>query len=92
MGEERFRLGDVFHGLDNPAVRDEFRACNVYAKPECRACWARLYCSGGCAANAWHASGSITGIYEAGCELFRKRMECAIMLAAARQQNAREAG
>ena len=92
VGEERFRLGDVFHGLDNPAVREEFRACNVYAKPECRACWARLYCSGGCAANAWHASGSITGIYEAGCELFRKRMECAIMLAAARQQNAREAG
>ena len=90
MGEERFRLGDVFHGLDNPAVRDEFRACNVYAKPECRDCWAKLYCSGGCAANAWHAAGSITGIYEAGCELFRKRMECAIMLAAARQQAGRE--
>ena len=84
VGEERFRLGDVFHGLDNPAVQEEFAACNVYRKPECRDCWARLYCSGGCAANAWHATGAITGVYEAGCELFRKRMECAIMLAVAR--------
>ena len=84
VGEERFRLGDIWHGLDNPDVRAEFAACNVYAKPECRDCWARLYCSGGCAANAYHATGSITGVYEAGCELFRKRMECAIMMAAAR--------
>lgn len=86
VGEERFRLGDIWNGLDNPEVRGEFAACNVYAKPECRDCWARLYCSGGCAANAWHATGSITGVYEDGCELFRKRMECAIMLAAARAE------
>ena len=88
VGEERFRLGDVFHGLDKPAVQDEFAACNVYARPACRDCWARLYCSGGCAANAYHATGAITGVYEAGCELFRKRMECAIMLAAARAAEA----
>ncbi|MCD7748954.1 MAG: thioether cross-link-forming SCIFF peptide maturase, partial [Oscillospiraceae bacterium] len=56
-------------------------SCNVYAHPECRYCWARLYCSGGCAANAFHATGSIRGVYEAGCKLFRKRMECAIMVA-----------
>ena len=80
VGDEHFKLGDIWHGLDNPAVQGEFAACNVYAKPECRDCWARLYCSGGCAANAFHATGAITGIYEAGCELFRKRMECAIML------------
>ena len=84
VGEERFRLGDIWKGLDNPEVQGEFAGCNVYAKPECRDCWARLYCSGGCAANAYHATGSITGIYEAGCELFRKRMECAIMLAVSR--------
>ena len=84
VGEERFRLGNVFTGLDNPAVQGEFAACNVYARPECRDCWARLYCSGGCAANAYHATGAITGVYQAGCELFRKRMECAIMLAVAR--------
>ena len=56
---------------------------SVHATPageECADCWARLYCSGGCAANAYHASGSITGIYPKGCELFRKRMECAIMM------------
>ena len=86
VGEERFRLGDIWKGLDNPEIRGEFASCNVYAKPECRDCWARLYCSGGCAANAWHATGSITGVYDAGCELFRKRMECAIMMAAARAE------
>ncbi|MBR2831687.1 MAG: thioether cross-link-forming SCIFF peptide maturase [Oscillospiraceae bacterium] len=86
VGEERFLLGDVWHGVTNTAVRDEFASCSVYARPECRDCWARLYCSGGCAANAYHASGAITGIYEAGCELFRKRMECAVMLAVDRAQ------
>ena len=85
VGEERFRLGDVWHGVTNTAVRDEFAACNVYARPECRDCWARLYCSGGCAANAYHATGKITGTYPYGCDLFRKRMECALMLAAAKQ-------
>ena len=85
VGEERFKLGDVWHGVTNTAVRDEFAACNVYARPECRDCWARLYCSGGCAANAYHATGIITGTYPYGCDLFRKRMECALMLAAARK-------
>jgi uncharacterized protein len=80
VGDEKFKLGDVFGGVTNTAVRGEFAACNVYARPECRDCWARLYCSGGCSANAYHATGSVTGIYEQGCELFRKRMECAIML------------
>ena len=84
VGEERFKLGDIWHGLNNPEVQGEFAACNVYAKPECQDCWAKLYCSGGCAANAYHATGAITGVYEAGCELFRKRMECAIALAVAR--------
>ena len=77
--------------MANPEVQGQFASCNVYAKPECRDCWARLYCSGGCAANAYHATGSITGVYETGCELFRKRMECAIMLAVARSaENAEE--
>ena len=84
VGEERFKLGDIWNGVTNTEIQGEFAACNVYAHPECRDCWARLYCSGGCAANAYHATGSVTGVYEDGCRLFRKRMECAIMVAIAR--------
>ena len=84
VGEESFRLGNVWDGVTAPAVREEFAACNVYSRPECRDCWAKLYCSGGCAANAYHATGSVQGVYKYGCELFRKRMECAIMLEAAK--------
>ena len=89
VGEEKFRLGDVWHGVQNTAVRQDFVDCNVYAREECRDCWAKLYCSGGCAANAYHATGSVRGVYKPGCELFRKRMECAIMLQAAMQMEKR---
>lgn len=85
VGEEKFKLGNVFDGVLNNNVREEFRSCNVYARPECKDCWAKLYCSGGCAANAYHATGTIIGIYEYGCELFRKRMECAIMIQVAKE-------
>ena len=84
VGEEKFKLGNVWDGVTNQACQSEFAACNVYAHPECTDCWAKLYCSGGCAANAYHATGSVTGIYRYGCELFRKRMECAIMVEAAK--------
>ena len=84
VGEERFKLGNIWDGVTNTEVQREFRQCNVYAHEECRDCWARLYCSGGCAANAYHSTGSVTGVYEYGCKLFRKRMECAIMVAVAR--------
>ena len=80
VGEEAYKLGNIWDGVTNTALREEFRACNAYARPECRDCWAKLYCSGGCAANAYHATGSIRGVYEPGCELFRKRIECAIMI------------
>ena len=85
VGEEKFKLGNIWDGVDNTEIQDEFMGCNVYAREECRTCWARLYCSGGCAANAYHSTGSIRGIYQYGCDLFRKRMECAIMVAIARQ-------
>ncbi len=84
VGEEKFKLGNIWDGVTNTETQNEFAACNVYAHPECHDCWARLYCSGGCAANAYHSTGSVTGVYKYGCELFRKRMECAIMVAIAR--------
>ena len=84
VGEDKFKLGDIWMGVTNTAMQDEFAACNVYTRPECRDCWAKLYCSGGCAANAYHATGSVKGVYDYGCDLFRKRMECAIMLEAAK--------
>ena len=84
VGDDKFKLGDIWNGVTNTEIQSEFAACNVYAHPECRDCWARLYCSGGCAANAYHATGSVTGVYEYGCKLFRKRMEGAIMVAVAR--------
>ncbi len=84
VGDEKFKLGDIYMGVTNTAVREEFASCNVYAREQCRDCWARLYCSGGCAANAYHATGSVRGVYEYGCKLFRKRMECAVALAVAR--------
>ena len=82
VGEEKFRLGNIWDGVTNKEIQNEFEACNVYSRPECKDCWAKLYCSGGCAANAYHATGSVQGVYSYGCELFRKRMECAIMLEA----------
>ena len=80
VGEEEYKLGDIWNGVTNDAVREDFRSCNAYSREECKDCWAKLWCSGGCAANAFHASGSIRGVYEPGCELFKKRMECAIMI------------
>ena len=91
VGEEQFRLGDVWKGVTHPEAQAQFAACNVYARPECADCWAKLYCSGGCAANAYHATGSVRGVYGYGCELFRKRMECAIMLEAAKALDEEEA-
>ncbi len=84
VGDEKFKLGDIWTGVDNIQIQNEFLECNVYAREDCKDCWAKLYCSGGCAANAYHATGSVKGIYEYGCKLFRKRMECAIMVAVAK--------
>lgn len=83
VGDEKYLMGNIYDGVTNTELRDKFKKCNIYSRPDCADCWAKLYCSGGCAANAYHATGDITGIYEPGCRLFRKRIECAIMMQAA---------
>ena len=83
VGNQEFLMGDIFSGISNISLQDEFRRCTVYARAECLGCWARMYCSGGCAAGAYNSSGSIAGVYGFGCEVFKKRIECAIMMKAA---------
>ncbi len=88
VGNEAFLMGNVDEGIVRDDIRDEFKCCNVYAKEKCRNCFAKFYCSGGCAANAYHFHGKITDAYDIGCELERKRVECAIMLKAAKMDEA----
>ncbi|MCD8076942.1 MAG: thioether cross-link-forming SCIFF peptide maturase [Lachnospiraceae bacterium] len=83
VGQEEFLLGNVDEGITRPEICDEFKLCNVYAKESCRDCFARFYCSGGCAANAWNFTHDINGAYEIGCQLQKKRVECALMIQAA---------
>lgn len=83
VGQEKFLMGNVEEGIINTDIRDQFKNCNVYAKEKCRDCFARFYCSGGCAANSYNSHGTIDDVYDIGCELQRKRIECAIMLKAA---------
>ena len=80
VGNEKFLMGNVKEGILRTDIRDEFKCCNVYAKEKCRKCFAKFYCSGGCAANAYNFHGNINDAYDVGCELERKRVECAIML------------
>ena len=80
VGDEKFIMGDVWRGVINTELRDEFGKCSIYSRDECRNCWVRMYCSGGCAANAYYDSGSIGGVYKLGCAMVKKRVECAIMM------------
>lgn len=83
VGNEDFLLGNVDDGIVKPEICREFKACNVYAKEKCKKCFAKFYCSGGCAANSYNFHGSIMDAYDIGCDLQRKRVECAIMIKAA---------
>ncbi len=84
-GISEFRLGDIYSGINRSDITDTFKRLNVYTKKACRQCWARFYCSGGCAANAWNFQKDLTGVYEIGCELQKKRVECALWLKAMEQ-------
>lgn len=83
VGMEEFLLGNVEEGIKRQDICEEFKLCNVYAKEECKKCFAKFYCSGGCAANSYHFNGNVNDTYEIGCALQRKRVECSIMLKAA---------
>lgn len=81
VGDDKYKMGDIYNGItanQGIPLRDEFAKCNAYTREDCKNCWAKLYCSGGCAANAYHATGSIAGVYDYGCKLFKKRIECAL--------------
>lgn len=90
VGNEKFLMGNVETGIVREDIRDEFKCCNVYAKDKCKKCFAKFYCSGGCAANSYNFHGNINDAYDIGCELQRKRVECAIMIKAALAQEAEE--
>jgi len=83
VGQEDFLMGNVWDGVKRTDIREKFKSCNVYAKPKCKECFARFYCSGGCAANSYNFHGDILNCYDIGCELQQKRVECAIMIKAA---------
>ena len=83
VGDEDFIMGNVYEGITKPNIADEFRACNVYTKEKCKNCFAKFYCSGGCAANAYKYANGLNDSYDLGCEMERKRVECAIMIKAA---------
>ena len=83
VGKEEFLMGDVDHGIVREDIRGRFKLCNVYSKPQCKDCFAKFYCSGGCAANSYNFTGDLDGAYHVGCEMERKRVECAIMIKAA---------
>ena len=76
-------MGNVDEGIVRPDIVDQFKCCNVYTKKKCQDCFAKFYCSGGCAANAYNFQHDINDAYDIGCELQKKRIECAIMIKAA---------
>jgi uncharacterized protein len=83
VGIDKYLMGNVDEGITKPEIVDEFKCCNVYTKEKCKSCFAKFYCSGGCAANSYNFHGTIQDAYDIGCELQRKRVECAIMIKAA---------
>ena len=83
VGNEQFLMGNVYEGVRNHELAKAFSCVNVYSKPECRECFARFFCSGGCAANAWNFTGELNGVYKIGCVMQQKRVECALMVKSA---------
>ena len=83
VGNEEFLMGNVSDGIVREDLITKFSNCNVYSKEKCKNCFARFYCSGGCAANSYNFHGTINDAYDIGCEMQKKRVECSIMIKAA---------
>jgi uncharacterized protein len=82
VGMDEFLMGSVYEGIKNTDIQKQFQGCNVYTKEDCKNCWAKFYCSGGCTANAYQFHGDINKAYKMGCDLERKRVECALVIQA----------
>ena len=83
VGDEQWKMGNVLEDSFDLSMKERFAKANVYSKPECKNCWAKFYCSGGCNANNWQYEGDILHSHPLSCELEKKRIECAIMIQAA---------
>ncbi|ERM18112.1 thioether cross-link-forming SCIFF peptide maturase [Brevibacillus sp. 7WMA2] len=90
VGDENYCMGNIWDGITKPELQYKFKESNCYSKPECQDCWAKLYCSGGCPANALHVTGSLNGTYDFSCDIFRKRIECSMMVKVAESISAME--
>ncbi|MCL2367051.1 MAG: thioether cross-link-forming SCIFF peptide maturase [Oscillospiraceae bacterium] len=85
VGDDEFLIGDIWRGATNEKLREQFAQTDIYSRAACKDCWARFFCSGGCAANAYNDTSVVHGVYDIGCALFKKRLECAIMMKVAQQ-------
>lgn len=83
VGEEEWRMGNVLDGSFDLERKKTFALANVYSKEQCKNCWAKFYCSGGCNANNWQYENDIHKPHEIACALEKKRLECAVMIQAA---------
>jgi uncharacterized protein len=87
VGNEDFLIGDIYNGINNEKMVQEFKTAHIYNKPKCNDCWAKFYCSGGCQANNFNFNGDMHIPYEIGCQMQKKRIECAIALKAKTTKN-----
>ena len=83
VGIEEFKMGNIDEGTFDTKMKSYFSKTHVYTKPECKKCWAKFYCSGGCNANNYQYAGDVHNAHKLSCQLQKKRLECAIMLKAA---------
>lgn len=83
VGLEQFKMGNLEDGSFNMEMKNMFASTHIYNKPQCRDCWAKFYCSGGCNANNYLYQGDIFKSHTLSCEMEKKRVECAIMIQAA---------